>query len=67
MPREATTLSILLEMVIVGAELVGGVGRASQPEPEAVAVPACRLAHQGQLGSNERRTSGLGFVLYRAT
>ena len=42
MPREATTLSILLEMVIVGAELVEGVGRASQPEPEVVAVPAGR-------------------------
>ena len=35
-------LSILLEMVNLGAELVGGVGRASQPEPEVVAVPAGR-------------------------
>ena len=55
MPREATTLSILLEMVIVGAELVGGVGRASQPEPEVVAV--CRLGAQPQPQESARASS----------
>ena len=48
--REAAALSIRLEMVTLGAELVGGVGRASQPEPEVVAVPAGRTGARASRG-----------------
>ena len=48
--REAAALSIRLEMVTLGAELVGGVGRASQPEPEVVAVPAGRTGARASSG-----------------